>query len=271
MLAERTERPIADARIELRSQSVASRSDRSGRFRFAQMAPGEYVIVIRAIGYDSLVAKVRLAASDVVDAEFLLTRSAQTLASVNVEADRSLERMRLAEFDARRALRFGRFIDGATFEKHAASQVDVVIIGRVPGLRTRRVAGKTVLAAQREAKACYPQVVVNGVSVWNGAFGGPDAKRNRETMLFDVNTLRADEIIGFEWHNPSSTPMMYNTTLMMMGGISRFVTCAPINTRLSVARIAAATTVSIGCQCTTAGTISPTEQTSSSIPRAVQT
>lgn len=31
-------------------------------------------------------------------------------------------------------------------------------------------------------------------------------------MIFDVNTLRADEIIGFEWHNPSSTPLKYNAT-----------------------------------------------------------
>lgn len=142
LLAERSERPIVDARIERRSRSLATRSDSTGRFRFTQIAPGEYVIVIRALGYDSLVAKVRLAERDVIDADFLMTRSAQALASVKVEADRSLERLRRAEFDARRAQGFGRFIDGATFEKNAASQVDVVLIGRVPGLRTRRVAGK---------------------------------------------------------------------------------------------------------------------------------
>lgn len=141
-MAERSERPIVDARIERRSRSLATRSDSTGRFRFTQIAPGEYVIVIRALGYDSLVAKVRLAERDVIDADVLMTRSAQALASVKVEADRSLERLRLAEFDARRAQGFGRFIDGATFEKNAASQVDVVLIGRVPGLRTRRVAGK---------------------------------------------------------------------------------------------------------------------------------
>ena len=57
--------------------------------------------------------------------------------------------------------------------------------------------------------------VVNGISVWNGVPKGAylsDTKGTREAMLFDVNTLRADELIGFEWHNPSSTPMLYNTT-----------------------------------------------------------
>lgn len=216
VLADKTERPIPNARVELRSRGVATRSDSIGRFRIDAVSPGDYVIVILAIGYDSLLATVRLAPSDVVDADFLLTRPAQTLAPVKVAADRTIEGMRLAEFDGRRAMGFGRFIDRAVFATNTASQVDVVVIGRVPGLRTHRVAGKTVFAAQRDAKLCYPQVIVNGFSLWNGVPSSPsnprDAKIARETQMFDVNTLRTDEIIGFEWHNPSTTPLRYNAT-----------------------------------------------------------
>ena len=39
-----------------------------------------------------------------------------------------------------------------------------------------------------------------------------------------------------------------STPLMTMGGISRYLTCTQMNTRLSIARTAAATTVSVGCQ-----------------------
>ncbi|MBL0171703.1 MAG: carboxypeptidase regulatory-like domain-containing protein [Gemmatimonadaceae bacterium] len=202
------ERPIADARIEVRTRGLTTRSEPNGRFRLMDVPPGEYVVVVRALGFDSLVVSIRLAANDVVDVDFLLTRTAQAMAPVQVEADRTIDRLRLAEFDERRAMGFGRFLDRSVFEENSASQVDVVLIGRVPGLRTRRVSGKTVLAAQRDAQACYPQVVVNGISVFNGA----PTKIARETLIFDVSSLRADEIIGFEWHNPSSTPSRYNAT-----------------------------------------------------------
>jgi outer membrane protein assembly factor BamB len=61
-----------------------------------------------------------------------------------------------------------------------------------------------------------------------------------------------------------------STLTKMMGGISRYLTCTQMNTRLSIARTAAATTVSTGCQWRAAGTISPTRQTSSMTPRAIQ-
>lgn len=219
VLADKSERPIPNARIELRSTTFATRSDSGGRFQLSNLAAGDYVVVIRAIGYDSLVANVRLAARDVVDADFLMTPSAQALAEVKVVADGGLDRLRLAEFEERRAMGHGRFLDRSVFEKNAASQVDVVIIGRVPGLRTRRVAGKYVLSSQRDAKECYPQVVVNGISMWNGmpgggggGGGGGGTPTLKQTMMFDVNTLRADEILAFEWHNPGSTPQRYNAT-----------------------------------------------------------
>src|SRR5206468_2646355 len=58
--------------------------------------------------------------------------------------------------------------------------------------------------------------------------------------------------------------------LMTMGVVSRYLTCTAMNTTLSIARTAAAATVSAGCQRNAAGTISPTVQTSSTMPRATQ-
>ncbi len=64
---------------------------------------------------------------------------------------------------------------------------------------------------------------------------------------------------------------------MMMGAISRYWTCTQMNTRLSVARSAAATTVSVGCQ-RKAGGGDQTDHAdefedseSSRTPRAIQT
>src|SRR5204862_1448751 len=51
-----------------------------------------------------------------------------------------------------------------------------------------------------------------------------------------------------------------STTLMTTVPISRYLTCTPTNTRLSIARTAAAATVSPGCQWMAPGTISPATQ-----------
>src|SRR5271170_407749 len=59
------------------------------------------------------------------------------------------------------------------------------------------------------------------------------------------------------------------TPLKIMGVISWYLACTPMNTRLSIAKTVAAATVSAGCQWKAAGTISPTVQTSSRMPRAI--
>ena len=168
--------------------------------------------MVRAIGFDSLVTDLQVTSTDPLDVEILLTPVAQRLATVKTSA--TIVDLRLAEFEERRALGFGRFLDARDFERNPGSQVDVVIIGKIPGIRTTRKAGKMVLTSSRNGKLCYPQIIVNGLSLWNGVMrgsGGPGGII-RETMLFDINTLRTDEIVGFEWHNPASTPARYNAT-----------------------------------------------------------
>lgn len=208
VLTEGPERPVVEARIDLRALGLSTRSDAKGRFRLREVPAGEHVIVIRALGFDSLVASVRLAPNDVIDLDFLLARTVQSLAPVRVEGD--LVRVRLAEFDERRAMGFGRFIDDSVFQKGAGRQVGDILSGLIPGLGIQRVGGKTVLVGRRAGTQCYAQVVVNGISVYNGDLAGD--KLSREAFRFDVSTLDASEVVGFEWHNPASTPLKYNAT-----------------------------------------------------------
>src|SRR5688572_11165418 len=82
----------------------------------------------------------------------------------------------------------------------------------------------------------------------------------------------AGQEIGFRTSRPYAMNAMRrpSTALMKMGGTSRYWTCTQMNTRLSIAKAAAATTVIFGCQGKTLGTISPTVQTSSRMPSAIQ-
>jgi hypothetical protein len=59
------------------------------------------------------------------------------------------------------------------------------------------------------------------------------------------------------------------TLFKMMGVVSRYFTCTQTNKRLSTAKIAAARTISCGCQWRAAGTMSPTAHASSRIPRTI--
>lgn len=104
VLTDKPERPIADARIGVRTRGLATRSDSSGRFRLKDIPAGEYVVVIRALGFDSLVATLRLAPNDVVDVDFLLTRTAQALAPVG-HRERNLRVQRRAQWHSRRKKR----------------------------------------------------------------------------------------------------------------------------------------------------------------------
>jgi hypothetical protein len=211
VLAEAPEQPIVRAQIQLRPLERHALSDSAGRFRIRDVPPGEYVIVIRAIGFDSLVAKIRLVPGDVVEVDVLLRRSTQALAPVTVTESASPNRIRLAEFEERRSLGFGRFLDHSVFERSAGSQLDAVLIGRIPGLRTKRLYGKVTLESQRDGRSCYPQIVVNGISMYNGATTSA-GRIAVEMATFDLTSVRVDEVIGFEWHTPSTTPARFNAT-----------------------------------------------------------
>lgn len=212
ILEANTERPVANARVVIPSRAVEARSDSVGRFRFSNVEPGSFTLLIKAIGLDSLVATVTLMAKDQIEAEFVMSRPSTKLTAVNVDATRTIASWRLDEFEGRRKTGFGRFVTEAYFEETSSRDLESVLISRVAGIRTRRVAGKMALTASREGKVCYPQVVVNGLSVWNGVPAGVDSKSMREVLIFDINSIPTAEVIGFEYHNPSTTPFRYNAT-----------------------------------------------------------
>lgn len=74
--------------------------------------------------------------------------------------------------------------------------------------RRDRQSSALVLALAFLCMGC-PQRVFAQLSAISGQILADKPER---PMIFDVNSLRADEIIGFEWHNPSSTPLKYNGT-----------------------------------------------------------
>ena len=77
--------------------------------------------------------------------------------------------------------------------------------------------------------------------------------------------------MGFRTARPYATNAITKPSmpLMITDPVSAYVTCTHTKMRASIARTAAATTVSFGCMRSMAGTISPTTHNNSMIPRPV--
>jgi hypothetical protein len=203
---------IQGASVELREPLRKFTTDREGRFRIRGLNVGTYELRVRSIGFDSLVARIDIR-GETVDVELTLEPSSQRLRPVTITAD-PIRAFRLQEFEERRSRGFGRFLLESVFAENAASQVDVILISRVPGLRTRRRGGAMVLEGQRDGRSCFAQVVVNGIQVYNGTDNSTSGSRSGSAVesLFDVNSIRAEDVIGFEWHTVATTPNKYNAT-----------------------------------------------------------
>ncbi|QJR37600.1 hypothetical protein [Gemmatimonas groenlandica] len=79
----------------------------------------------------------------------------------------------------------------------------------IAGLRTWGKGSQQYLQGQRGPRnGCMVQVILNGVSITNGA----------SDELFDVNSLNASVIIGFEYYTVASTPPRFNTSGGRVGG-----------------------------------------------------
>jgi hypothetical protein len=107
--------------------------------------------------------------------------------------------LRLEEFQERRNLGIGKFFDWTFFEPHEGRPLGSLLISRVPGIRTRKDRGIERIIGTRDAgtrngRPCFVQTIVNGVI-------------NPE---FNVATIDATEVIGFEYYTVAATPLKYN-------------------------------------------------------------
>lgn len=150
--------------------------------------------------------RVTLAANDSSDSDFLLAHVATALPAAVVKGTASKRyAVQLQEFEERRALPFGKFLDADFFEKNTGRNVGVLLVAGVPGIRMTQGRAAFIVSSrtsQRSGGQCLAQNYVNGIL--------------REPI--DLNTLNADDIIGFEYYTPATTPLKYNITGKLNNG-----------------------------------------------------
>lgn len=200
ILDERTERPIANASILLPGLERTARSDPSGNLKLARLPAGKHIALVRAIGYDSLLFALDIAQGDSAEADLMLTPIAQHLEKVKVEATGGLAAARMAEFEDRKKLGFGKFLDSTVFQQDRRRPFADVLASRIAGIGFGKdskflVARRGALPG-RPVGACYANIVVDGISLGR----------------FDLSLIDPDEVLAVEYHTVATVPLKYRNT-----------------------------------------------------------
>lgn len=194
------EKPIANAEIIFGNLNRTVRADSAGRFLVPNIPDGVQEVLVRHVGYEPFSARMTFRGAEKVSADFVLN-SVTTLATVDVkESIKARYAMRLADFEIRRKMGFGKFIDADYFEKNDMMTWTAILTQKFGTLRVRDMVGNDVPVTIRDGRPCPVQILLNGMTLYNG-----------EAILFDIRSLQVSAVIGMEFYTPLFTPVEFMT------------------------------------------------------------
>jgi len=232
VLADSTEVPLAGAEVAIASLGVTGRAAADGAFRLGGIAPGTYMLTVRALGYEPLTNRVRFAPGDSLERDYLLVRAAVPIAGVSVTGTgESVHNPKLATFEARMRTATGNFLTRATLDSMSDRRLGEILASRLAGARVVNGNASAWVATRRgqqsiqrrpamsrfdrargaDPTACYAAVYLDGTLVYGGAEG---------ESLFDVNTLGPSEVAGIEFYaGGSQLPVEINRPAPTCGAL----------------------------------------------------
>jgi hypothetical protein len=210
VLSASTGQPIANATLSLSAVARTTRTDSLGEFTLSGLPTGEQALLVQAVGYTPLRARVPLTAGAPIELDVDLDPLPPVLERVVTEADVDAPRnFNIGDFDERRAMGLGRFITRAELLRDRGRPLDAVLRARVPGVRYYDEGGKVIAASGRDggkgsdpgAKGCYVNVIVDGVLRYGVGTQAP---------FFDLRSLEVSMIAGIEYYTVASLPAQFN-------------------------------------------------------------
>jgi hypothetical protein len=106
--------PLPDATVTVGS-SIRVTTSESGRFQIVGVPPGQYIVLVRRLGFTPATTIVQLMARDTLRPSFMLERSVSSLDTVKVTG--RFISPKLKEFEDRRKLGEGQFMTAAQIEQ----------------------------------------------------------------------------------------------------------------------------------------------------------
>jgi len=186
---------LANATASILGSEIKVVTGANGRFQILRLPVGQYVLIVRRIGYAPSSTALQVAGGDTLLVSFALERTGGVLDTVMVTSRRLT--MKMAEFEARRKLGYGQFMTTAEIEqRNSVSTVDL--------LRTFtsvRVASGVAVSRRFPLgmKPCPLKVFVDGVAL-------PTPNLDKDVPIPKV--LAAIEV----YSGPATIPLQYKTT-----------------------------------------------------------
>jgi hypothetical protein len=116
LVTDTTLAPLADAEVTVLRTSLKVRTGTNGRFRITQLPAGQYVIIVRRLGFHPASGILEVQPNDTLRYSYALVRAPQGLDTVHVATER--RSLRMMEFDDRRKLGEGQFLTQEEIDRH---------------------------------------------------------------------------------------------------------------------------------------------------------
>ena len=197
---------IPSAEVRARGNVLVARSDDSGRFHVPEMPVGARGVFVRRLGFAPQRALIPVNPAGTNDTIVVtLIAVATALPSVTALAQHdSLSRQVLAEFWARKARGFGKFITRDDIDKRGGMHF-TDLVRTVPSVMIQNHRGRPEIRFSRSVvRDCPPQYWVDGIPLERGS-----------ADEFAPDNVEAIEL----YSSPATTPPQYSTRSMTCGTI----------------------------------------------------
>jgi hypothetical protein len=153
--------PLAEATVSILGSEMRVVTGTNGRFRMIRIPPGQYIVLVRRLGFEPTSANVQVAAAETLRVSFSLERVVATLDTVRVATEHVSPRM--AEFDARRKLGEGQFMTQDQIEKANSPWVSSLLANFKHVLVVYDTGGARALNFRGIGRKCPFQILVDGL------------------------------------------------------------------------------------------------------------
>ena len=227
------QRPFANALVSIPKLDLRSPTDSLGRYRIEKIPPGEHLVVTRALGFRVDSTLTAFDANETIVNDVTLKPAINELPTVAVkEGSQPIPRAQLVDYERRKAMGIGHFLDRELFAKEEGRRLTEIIAANVPGVAVHRGTGsKAWVATTRKSSsakcafckttrnemlddfdiaagaplACYLDVYLDGAMIYDSSA--------RKAPLFNLNGMTASEIEAVEVYSSSAqVPSQYNKT-----------------------------------------------------------
>jgi hypothetical protein len=165
--------PLTSADVTIVGMGTRVVTGANGRFRMLQVPPGQYLLVVRRIGYAPTSGIVEVPAADTLRLAYTLERSVYALDTVRTSGRRVT--MRMLDFEKRRMQGLGQFITQEEIERRGSIQTSDFLRymrGVEVSMNTTQAFGGTQVYSRREGGGfdanqqqnyCPMQVLLDGI------------------------------------------------------------------------------------------------------------